>query len=115
MMDKLELQNDLKALVEQYKVAGMAERNHLEKGRRKLGKQLMSLSDKEHEKKIMDTMAKREMMTYSDVFWLFSVGIGANYILNRLNLKASHVDSVDFSNAKDFYQSQYALRSDKGV
>lgn len=115
MKNKLEIQNQLKDLVDRYKVAELAERNQLEKERRKLGKQLMSLSDKEHEKKIMNTMAKREMMTYSDVFWLFSVGIGANYILNRLNLKASHVDSVDFSNAKDFYQSQYALRSDKGA
>lgn len=110
MMSKLEIQNQLKDMVDRYKVAGEAERNKIEKERRKLGKALMSLSDIEHEEKVINTMEKREMMTYSDIFWLFSVGVGANFILNRIGLKASYVDSIDFSSASNFYKSQFEVR-----
>ncbi|MFU0790681.1 MAG: hypothetical protein ACFWT6_12080 [Virgibacillus proomii] len=105
-----EVKERLNQVVDEYKTADEKQRGELEKERKKLGKKLMQLSGIDHEEKVRETMHKKENMTYSDIYWLFSVGIGANFILSQIGLLGSHVDSVDFSTAKAFYQSQYQLR-----
>ncbi|MED3738811.1 hypothetical protein [Virgibacillus pantothenticus] len=113
MMKVEELKLELKIIAEKYKYADELDKPFLEKERKKLGEQLKAIAGIEFNEHLKRIMNKRHYMTYTDVYWLFLMGMPASFILRQIGIRARDAMRIDFTNAVEFYRTQFEVREKK--